>query len=51
MIKIKVTDPATGRSVEWKAMSRDSAIKQAKIETKAGAKVEVTEDGRTIWPK
>lgn len=49
-IKIEVRDPATGNTVSWRAMGRDSAIRQAKIEAERGAVVYVTKNGnRIIW--
>lgn len=41
-VTIKVTDPATKRSIEWTALNKASALKQAKIEVERGALVTVT---------
>ncbi len=48
-IKITVTDPASGKSVTWEAMSRASALNQARIEADKGAKVVVKDGNRTVF--
>lgn len=46
---ITVTEPASGMSASWAAMSKQSALKQAKLEASRGARVKVMTDGKVIF--
>lgn len=48
--QIRVTDPATGKFVEWKSANLRSLKNQAKIEVDKGADVFIAnESGVVIW--
>lgn len=40
-----------GRAVEWQAMSRSSALRQARFEADRGANVVVRQGAKIIFPK
>lgn len=48
---IMIRVEAAGRAVEWKAMSRASALNQARIEAARGAVVVVRQGDEIIFPK
>lgn len=47
---ITVTDPKTGKSITWKSTNKQRLIKQARIEVKAGAQVEIRNNlMQVVW--